>query len=50
MTLLFFQYIIYIHAKITALRKGEIVEEAERFELKDINISEAEVEPKEGSI
>ena len=50
MTLLFFQYIIYIHAKITALRKGEIVEDTERFELKDINISEAEVEPKEGSI
>ena len=45
MTLLFFQYIIYIHGKITALRKGEISEEAERFELKDINISDSGVDP-----
>jgi TRAP-type C4-dicarboxylate transport system permease small subunit len=48
MTLLFLQYIIYIHGKITALRKGEISEEAERFELKDIELSESDstsVEP-----
>ena len=47
MTLLFFQYIIYIHGKITALRKGEISKEAKRFELKDIDISESVVEPEE---
>jgi len=48
MTLLFLQYIIYIHGKITALRKGEIRAEAERFELKDIKLSESDstsVEP-----
>jgi TRAP-type C4-dicarboxylate transport system permease small subunit len=48
MTLLFLQYIIYIHGKITALRKGEIREEVERFELKDIELSESDstsVEP-----
>jgi len=45
MTLLFFQYIIYIHGKIISLRKGEIREEAERFELKDIDISEADSAP-----
>jgi TRAP-type C4-dicarboxylate transport system permease small subunit len=42
MTLLFFQYIIYIHGKIIALRKGDITEAAKRFELKDIEIAEAE--------
>lgn len=47
MTLLFFQYIIYIHGKITALRKGEISEEAKRFELKDIKMSDAELKPDE---
>ena len=47
MTLLFFQYIIYIHGKITALRKGEISKEAKRFELRDIDISESVVEPEE---
>ena len=45
MTLLFFQYIIYIHGKITALRKGEISEDAERFELKDIDISDSDLDP-----
>jgi hypothetical protein len=45
MTLLFFQYIIYIHGKITALRKGEISEDAKRFELKDIDISDSGVDP-----
>ena len=47
MTLLFFQYIIYIHGKITALRKGEIRDEAKRFELKDIKMSDPESEPEE---
>ena len=48
MTLLFFQYIIYIHDKITSLKKGEISDAAERFELKDIDLSEADSDP-EGS-
>jgi hypothetical protein len=47
MTLLFFQYIVYIKNKITALRRGEITEETERFELKDIEISEADSGQKE---
>jgi TRAP-type C4-dicarboxylate transport system permease small subunit len=47
MTLLFFQYIIYIHGKITALRKGDISEKAKRFELKDIKMSDAELKPDE---
>jgi TRAP-type C4-dicarboxylate transport system permease small subunit len=47
MTLLFFQYILYIKNKITALRKGEIAEETERFELKDIEVSEADSDPKQ---
>jgi TRAP-type C4-dicarboxylate transport system permease small subunit len=47
MTLLFFQYIIYIRGKINALRKGKISKEAERFELKDIDISEADKESEE---
>jgi len=46
MSLLFFQYIVHIIKKITSLRKGEIVEEATRFELKDIEISEADSDPK----
>ncbi len=46
MSLLFFQYIVHIIKKITSLRKGEIIEEATRFELKDIEISEADSEPK----
>jgi TRAP-type C4-dicarboxylate transport system permease small subunit len=49
MTLLFFQYVIYIHRKITALRKGEISEAAKRFELKDIDISEADIKTEEPS-
>ena len=40
MTLLCLQYIVYIRDKITKLRKGEISEEAERFELKDIDVPE----------
>ncbi len=38
MTLLFLQYIVYIADKIARLRKGEINEETERFELKDITV------------
>ena len=40
MTLLFLQYIVGIRDKIVNLKKGDITEEAERFELKDIDISE----------
>ncbi len=39
MTLLFLQYIVGIRDKIVNLKKGDITEEAERFELKDIDIS-----------
>lgn len=42
MSVLFLQYILYIRNKIVAIRKGEIGETAERFELKDIDISEAD--------
>ena len=45
MTLLFLQYIVYIRDKIMALKKGELSQEAERFELKDIKISEAGSKP-----
>ncbi len=38
LSLLFFQYIVYIVKKITALMKKEISEEATRFELRDIDI------------
>jgi TRAP-type C4-dicarboxylate transport system permease small subunit len=44
MTLLFFQYILYIREKIVNLKKGKIRGEAERFELKDIDISDAKSE------
>lgn len=47
MTLLFLQYIVYIKNKITALRKDEITKETERFELKGIETSEADSDPKE---
>ncbi len=46
MTLLFLQYIVYIGDKIIALKKGEFAEEKERFELKDIEISKADSDPK----
>ena len=46
MTLLFLQYILYIRNKITALRTGEYSEEAELFELRDIDIPEADSDPK----
>ena len=42
MTLLFLQYIVYICDKIVNLKKGEITEEAQRFELKDIDIPETQ--------
>jgi len=42
MTLLFLQYIVYIRDKIVNLKKGDIAEEAERFELKDIDIPETQ--------
>jgi TRAP-type C4-dicarboxylate transport system permease small subunit len=38
MTLLFLQYIVYIREKISKLKKGDISEEAARFELKDIDV------------
>jgi len=41
MTLLFFQYIVYICGKIIALKRGKIIKKTKRFELKDINIDEA---------
>ena len=44
MTLLFLQYIVFIRDKIVKLKKGELRETAERFELKDIDISEADNE------
>jgi TRAP-type C4-dicarboxylate transport system permease small subunit len=45
MTLLFLQYIVYIRDKIVDLKKGELSQAAERFELKDIEISEAGSKP-----
>ena len=45
MTLLFLQYIVYIRDKIVNLQKGELSREAERFELKDIEISQAKTDP-----
>ena len=47
MTLLFFQYILYIRNKISALKKGEFDEEAELFELRDIDIPKADSEPRQ---
>ncbi len=48
MTMLCLQYIVYIRDKIVKLKKGEISKEAERFELKDIDISEDRSEPEKG--
>jgi TRAP-type C4-dicarboxylate transport system permease small subunit len=42
MTLLFLQYIVYIHDKIVNLKKDDITEETKRFELKDIDIPESQ--------
>jgi TRAP-type C4-dicarboxylate transport system permease small subunit len=46
MSLLLFQYIVHIIKKISSLRKGEIGEEATRFELRDIEISKADSDAK----
>ena len=48
MTLLFLQYIVYIRDKIVNLKKGALNRKAERFELKDIEISKAKTDPQEG--
>ena len=40
MTLLVLQYIVNIRDKIVNLKKGDIAEEAKRFELKDLDIPE----------
>ena len=42
MTVLFLQYILYIRAKILALKRGEVEREAARFELKDIELKKAD--------
>jgi TRAP-type C4-dicarboxylate transport system permease small subunit len=42
MSTLFLQYIMYIIKKIKSLRKGDIVEETTMFELKDIDLSDAD--------
>jgi TRAP-type C4-dicarboxylate transport system permease small subunit len=46
MSLLLFQYIVHIIKKINSLKKGKLIEEATRFELKDIKISKADSGPK----
>ncbi len=46
MTLLFLQYVVYIHRKIVNLKKGDIAKAAERFEIKDIEISKKQKMPK----
>jgi TRAP-type C4-dicarboxylate transport system permease small subunit len=46
MSALFLQYIVYITQKIGVLKKGEIAEEAERLELKDIKIRPSDSEPR----
>jgi len=47
MGLLFFQYIVYIVKKIVSLRKGELFEEAKRFELKDIELPKTDSDRKQ---
>jgi TRAP-type C4-dicarboxylate transport system permease small subunit len=47
MSLLFFQYIVYIVEKVNSLRRGEVREETERFELKEIEIKRASTDPTE---
>ena len=42
MSLLFLQYIVYIVKKIQSLRKGDIIEEATRFELKDLDLADVD--------
>lgn len=41
MTLLFLQYIVYIHNKIMRLKRGDVDDETERFELKEIDIPDS---------
>jgi TRAP-type C4-dicarboxylate transport system permease small subunit len=48
MTLLFLQYLVYIRNKIVNLKKGDLTETAERFELKDIEISDKPEKSKKG--
>jgi len=45
MTLLFLQYIVYIRDKIVRLKKGDLRRDAERFELKDIEVSKTKTDP-----
>ena len=45
MTLLFLQYIVYIRDKIVSLKKGDLRRDAERFELKDIEVSKTKTDP-----
>ena len=47
MTVLFLQYILYIRQKILALKKGEVAQEAARFELKDIELKKGDSAPEE---
>ena len=47
MSLLFLQYIVHITKKITALKEGSLIREVTRFELKDIEVPEADPAPKE---
>jgi len=47
MTLLLLQYIVYIRDKIVRLKKGDLNQKAERFELKDIEISKTKSDPDE---
>ena len=44
MTLLFLQYIVFIRDKILKLKEGDLSDKAERFELKNIEITEADNE------
>jgi TRAP-type C4-dicarboxylate transport system permease small subunit len=45
MSLLFFQYIVHIYGKISSLRRGEVGEEADRIDLRDIDLAERNKEP-----
>ena len=47
MTLLLLQYIVYIGRKIRALQRGDIAAEAERAEIKDLEIPGTEQRPDE---
>ena len=47
MTLLFLQYVVYIGRKIKALQRGEVATEAERAEIRDLEIPGAGQQPDE---